>query len=177
MGWCIVWCHLTAFVFFILPTSIFPQLDISLLRGDNIGLSGAAYGLLFAAMAYKPQYPVPIFKYRVSLQTIAIILLVLNIAMLNKFNFLSISSHVGGALCGYLFGLGYAKHRFPIFGKRKMSYNYGSNAKRPMTDDQYNAKRVEEEHKINEILDKISKSGYNNLSAEEKEFLFKFKRK
>ena len=46
-----------------------------------------------------------------------------------------------------------------------------------MTDDQYNERRVEEEHKINKILDKISKSGYDNLSAEEKEFLFKFKRK
>jgi len=177
MGWCILWSHLAAFIFFILPTSIFPQLNITLLTGNNIGLSGAAYGLLFATMAFKPKFPIPIFKYQVSLQTIAIGLLVLNIATINNYNFLSVSSHIGGALCGFLFGFGYAKRWFPIFGKRKMTYNFGNSTKKPVSDDEYNAKRADEERKINKILDKISKSGYDNLSADEKEFLFNFKRK
>lgn len=178
MGWCMLWSHLAAFAFFIFPTSIFPQLDISLLIGNNIGLSGAAYGLLFATVAVKPKFPIPVFKYNISLQTIALGILILNIATLNKYNFLSVSSHVGGSLCGFLFGLGYVKHLFPLFKKRKkMTYNYGNTTKRPVSDDEYNAKRADDERKINRILDKISKSGYDNLSAEEKEFLFNFKRK
>lgn len=177
MGWCMLWSHLIAFAFFVVPTTIFPQLDITLLVGNNLGLSGAAYGLLFATVAIKPKFPIPIFKYQVSLQTVALGILILNIATLNKFNFLSVSSHVGGSLCGFLFGLGYAKHWLPFAKKKKMTYSYGNSTKRPMSDDEYNAKRADDELKINRILDKISKSGYDNLSAEEKEFLFNFKRK
>lgn len=177
MGWCMGWSHIIAFIFFVIPTSIFPQLDLALLIGDNIGLSGAAWGILFAVMAYKPNFKIPVFKYQISLKTLALIFLILNIATLNKFNFLSGSAHIGGALCGFIFGLGYAKRWFPIFRKITMTYSYGNTVRKPVSDDEFNAKRADEELKINKILDKISKTGYDNLSADEKEFLFHYKRK
>ena len=42
-------------------------------------------------------------------------------------------------------------------------------------DYEYNARKRNEEKEINKILDKISKSGYDSLSSEEKKTLFKHK--
>lgn len=42
----------------------------------------------------------------------------------------------------------------------------------PVSDDEFNAARVEREDRLDAILDKISKHGYDHLSAEEKRFLF-----
>jgi len=45
--------------------------------------------------------------------------------------------------------------------------------KAPVSDEEYNKDRVSRQKKIDEILDKISRSGYESLSKEEKELLFK----
>ena len=44
---------------------------------------------------------------------------------------------------------------------------------RPVSDEEYNRRRAENDRRIDEILDKISQSGYEKLTPEEKEFLFK----
>ena len=44
-------------------------------------------------------------------------------------------------------------------------------ASRPKTDEQYNAERAFYRKKVDEILDKVAKSGYEKLSKAEKEFL------
>ena len=54
--------------------------------------------------------------------------------------------------------------------KPKLRTSY---SKRPLNDDQYNALRAERQKKTDAILDKIAKSGYESLTKEEKEFLFK----
>jgi len=43
---------------------------------------------------------------------------------------------------------------------------------RPMSDEDYNAMKNQQQQKIDKILEKISKSGYTSLSKEEKELLF-----
>ena len=45
-----------------------------------------------------------------------------------------------------------------------------------MTDREYNEHKRQRSDRINEILDKISKSGYGSLTKEEKELLFKERR-
>ena len=45
--------------------------------------------------------------------------------------------------------------------------------KRPANDLDYKTQKGEEQKEIDKILDKISKGGYNSLSAKEKELLFK----
>ena len=44
-----------------------------------------------------------------------------------------------------------------------------------MNDREYNAHKKNEQERINEILDKISRSGYESLTREEKAILFKAK--
>ena len=49
--------------------------------------------------------------------------------------------------------------------------------KRPMTDEQWRENKSNDQDKINNILEKISKSGYESLNKEEKETLFKASKK
>mgnify|MGYP003401112604 FL=1 len=48
-----------------------------------------------------------------------------------------------------------------------------ANEKVPKDDYAFNHQKVEKQKKIDAILDKISRSGYESLSKEEKDFLFK----
>ena len=43
----------------------------------------------------------------------------------------------------------------------------------PRKDADYNANKREKQARVDSILDKISRSGYDSLSKEEKDFLFK----
>ncbi|GIS04525.1 MAG: hypothetical protein CM15mP107_1450 [Bacteroidota bacterium] len=49
--------------------------------------------------------------------------------------------------------------------------------KRPKTDDEFRYEKAERSVKIDAILDKIAKSGYDSLTAKEKEYLFKHSKK
>jgi hypothetical protein len=53
------------------------------------------------------------------------------------------------------------------------NYNYESHH---LSDEEYNYHKKQKEEKLNHILDKISKNGYETLTQEEKEFLFSQKR-
>jgi hypothetical protein len=91
-------------------------------------------------------------------------------------------AHIGGALFGYLYafnlrrghdlgkGLNKVIDFFVILFKprKKLRVTY----KKRTTDYDYNKARVEHQEKINKILDKISKGGYDSLTKEEKDLLF-----
>lgn len=59
----------------------------------------------------------------------------------------------------------------------KSKYYVSSESGRPLSDEDYNARRQAEKTRLDQILDKISKSGYEALSAEEKDFLFHYSQK
>ena len=48
---------------------------------------------------------------------------------------------------------------------------------RPISDEDYNARRTAEKKRLDEILDKISANGYDALTKEEKDFLFHYSKK
>ncbi|HAC96242.1 MAG TPA: rhomboid family intramembrane serine protease, partial [Odoribacter splanchnicus] len=58
--------------------------------------------------------------------------------------------------------------------KKKMRVKYKKHVSE-MNDREYNAHKKNEQERINEILDKISRSGYESLTREEKAILFKAK--
>lgn len=59
----------------------------------------------------------------------------------------------------------------------KSKYYVSHESGRPLSDEDFNARRQAEKEHIDEILDKISKSGYDALSKEEKETLFRYSNK
>ena len=95
-------------------------------------------------------------------------------------------AHLGGALFGYIYGrqlvngrdlsINFFKMLDAITGifkrKPKVRVEYRREG-RPVSDEEYNARKRSEQEQIDHILDKISKSGYDSLSKEEKAILFK----
>ena len=95
-------------------------------------------------------------------------------------------AHLGGALIGMYFILKWKKGKdittsidwlidsFLNFFKKK---HLKTVHKRPKTDDEFRSDKAERSVKINTILDKIAKSGYDSLTEKEKEYLFKNSKK
>ena len=44
---------------------------------------------------------------------------------------------------------------------------------RPLSDEEFNLQKVKKQRRMDDILEKISKGGYDSLTRDEKEFLFK----
>jgi len=96
-------------------------------------------------------------------------------------------AHIGGALWGFIYMSQLKRGRDfmkglnnlifsigKVFKRRsKLRVTYRSNSTQRMNDWDYNKKKKVEKENINEILDKISKAGYDSLSKHEKEILFK----
>jgi len=95
-------------------------------------------------------------------------------------------AHLGGMLFGFFLILYWnKKERFlpfkmPAFRKKKTHrYTVSSNYQyepQYFTDEEHNYQKKQNEEKTNQILDKISKYGYDSLTKEEKDFLFSQKR-
>lgn len=94
-------------------------------------------------------------------------------------------SHLGGALMGYFFIVQYKQgrdmskwiNRFFDWVRGLFKINPRSTMKvahrRAIPDEEYNMTRKAHQQTVDEILDKISKSGYDSLTKAEKEILFK----
>ena len=153
-----------------------------------IGASAAIYSVFFAMVAYQPNLQVRLMFVQTPIKLIylAIGLLFLGF-LLQPDNIGGNISHLGGALFGYLYMKQFEKgsdffgsisNSFKnIFKKKsplKTNKKQTTTRETPPRDDyDYNEWKVNNEKKIDAILDKISRSGYNSLTAEEKDFLFK----
>ena len=112
---------------------------------------------------------------------------VLNVASHNNIG--GSLAHLGGALMGYIFMVQYKKGKDLSRGISVVLdwlgnlFNRSSTGKlktvhrRAVPDEEYNSNKIATQEKIDAILDKISKSGYESLSSKEKEFLFKMSKK
>lgn len=142
------------------------------------GASPAALGMFMAVVGYMPDYEVFFFPRQqrgFKLRYIAYIFVAIDLlGALSAQNIVNVAN-LGGELCGFLMlylpkVTGGVKLKFKRPERKKHS---SGSAQRPMTDEEYNRRRAENDRRIDEILDKISKSGYEKLTPEEKEFLFK----
>ena len=113
---------------------------------------------------------------------IALISILLYIIGISSTNAGGNLAHLGGAFAGIVYALQLRRQSkngkegrrlFPglnLFGaKPKVKISY----KKPSSEIEYNRQKNQEKEQMNQILEKISKSGYDSLSKEEKEFLFK----
>lgn len=155
-----------------------------------IGSSASVMAVVFAVCAYLPQHKVYIFLIGpVKLIYLATFTALVDLLSITSENAGGHIAHLGGALFGWLFvvfirkNLDLTKGITAILAKinalfagispgKKMRVKY---RKRPseMNDREYNAYKKGKEDRTNAILDKISKSGYESLTREEKETLFR----
>jgi hypothetical protein len=145
--------------------------------------------IVIAISVYVPNYKIHLLLLGpVKIIYIAIASVVLDILMIRSGNSGGHLAHLGGAFLGYYyiqrlrkgkdlshFLLKLPKLNLSFFEKRNQRTKFRNvyTNPRPMTDEEYNANKMDYQKKIDSILDKISKSGYDSLSKEEKELLFK----
>ena len=159
--------------------------------GPTIGASGAIYGVMIAFAAMFPdRYIFLYFLIPVKVKYFVIILIVFGVLSVGGQGNVANLAHLGGAVAGYLYIL--YDHRRIARGRNHGSFqSWMSSApwSRPTSSsgdvvdakvfDIHESKSLEAKEKpvdlqkrIDEILDKISRSGYQSLSEEEKKILF-----
>jgi membrane associated rhomboid family serine protease len=151
-----------------------------------IGSSASALGIFIAIATYIPNFMVSIFMlFEVRLKYVAVFLVLLDLINLDKGNAGGHFTHLGGALFGYLYAINLRKGRDWFGGMAKLYENlkkrfsprkpslkkvYQAASKDPAAS-AFQRERMKQEL-VDRILDKISRSGYNSLTKEEKEILF-----
>jgi membrane associated rhomboid family serine protease len=171
---------------YIASYNYFPVFSNSLEMGSfAMGASGAIMAIMAAITAYKPNYKINLlFIGPVKLLWVTLVFVFIDLLSIEGSNAGGHLAHLGGVVYGAISILIYTKVNFNFLKIKKKdkkkpkfatSTNYSYN-ERPVSDEEYNARKVENDKKIDTILDKISKNGYESLSKEEKEFLFKQKR-
>jgi membrane associated rhomboid family serine protease len=153
-----------------------------------IGASGSITALFIAMAVYRPNIEVRLFGIiPIKLYILALIYLGSEILQMTQIDGIAHFAHIGGALVGFLsvtnlssssniinWSEGMQQRIARVFSKKnKLKVQKGGGTTRPVkTDEQYNMEAKAKQEKINKILDKISKSGYESLTKAEKDFLF-----
>jgi membrane associated rhomboid family serine protease len=169
---------------YIASFNIFPAFTGLVSESVAIGASASVMAVVIAIAAYVPDYTVNLLLLgRVKLKYMALAIFVLTSFMDFSVNSGGKLAHIGGAVFGYLYTLNLRQGRdlgkginkvidsiITVFRPRKkMKVTY----KKPADDYSYNKIKSEHQARINIILDKISKGGYDSLTKEEKDTLFR----
>ncbi|MFC4739639.1 rhomboid family intramembrane serine protease [Flavobacterium ponti] len=154
------------------------------IRTPVVGASGSIMTLLVAATAYSPYYilQIPLIG-RIKLWHVTALILTIDVLQLLLVNTGGHIVHLSGAFFGFLYvfllkrGTDLAKPfsnlSFKKSTKKKKTPFSKVHVNKASSNLSKAAKTDVEQKRVDDILDKISKSGYDSLSKEEKEFLFK----
>lgn len=180
-------------ILFIFCYNIFPALT-PYVGGHINGASAAVMAIFVALGTYAPNAPVRVFFFG-PFKMIYLVLLFVLVDFARLSSSLDLANptignaggwiaHIGGAIYGAWFGMSFRQGKdiskwydklmdwFRNLFKPKPKMKVYSYSKKPVSDEKYNDLKLEKQKKIDRILDKISKSGYESLSKEEKDFLF-----
>ncbi|MDP1621595.1 MAG: rhomboid family intramembrane serine protease [Bacteroidales bacterium] len=177
-------------LFYVLAFNFFPVFSSLLPISFALGASASVMAIVTSISVYVPNYTIQLLLIgRLKIIYLAVILFVFDFFMIPSGNAGGHIAHIGGALFGAIYMLLYRYSKNKVqYGnspdlirnfinlfknKAKTGHSPGVNYGRPVSDEDYNLKKKETQKKVDEILEKISKGGYDCLSKEEKEFLFK----
>lgn len=127
-----------------------------------LGASAAIMALLAFIVTLTPNYGVYIFTYRIKILYVLLIIIFLDLINIST-NSGGKIAHWGGTLMGVIIGLSY---KYYFIHQRKT--NLDSKTQQSHFEEQQKIKK----HKIKQLLDKISSSGYESLTDKEKKYLF-----
>jgi len=182
-----LWGGLSGALVYLLCYNLLPFFRASLFHTTAIGASASVMAVVFAVCCYLPHQRIYIFLLGpIKLIHLALFTAVIDLLSIPSANAGGHIAHLGGALFGYLFIAG-VRHRLnPVTGITSLFQTIGHmfsgrprmhvKYKKPvsqMNDREYNEYKKQKDERINKILDKISKSGYESLTRQEKEILFK----
>lgn len=172
-------------VFYAAAFSLLPVFAPQVSTSYLLGASAAVLAIMVAVAKIAPNYPIRLLLIgEIRLKYVAIATVLISIFGITSSNAGGELAHLGGALMGYIYALLYQKNcdlTRPITAfftwvakifKPRPKIRKQKFTKRPKTDAEYNYERNQNEKNIDKILDKIKKSGYASLTADEKKQLF-----
>ena len=177
-------------LFYMLAYNFVPSLSSHLFLSYLIGASASVMAIIFALVRYIPDEDVHLALIGpVKLKYLGIAMLVLDVIGTTSINAGGSIAHIGGAVTGYFFAqliinsgkditepinrvIGWVNDLFKQNKKPKFTVHRNTSK----TDEEWNMenknRKRENNEEIDRILEKIKKSGYANLSDEEKKRLF-----
>jgi membrane associated rhomboid family serine protease len=169
---------------YILSFNIFPAFSGVVGESVAIGASASVMAIVIAISVYVPDYTVQVFLFgRIKIKYMALAIFVLTSIMDFSVNSGGKLAHIGGAFFGYFYTLNLRQGHDMVKGFNKIIdffvtlFRPGRKLKvthrKVANEYEYNKIKKEHQANINLILDKISKGGYDSLTKEEKEALFK----
>lgn len=173
---------------YLMAYAVFPAFAFS--HAILIGASASVMAIVVAVALRAPAYPIRLmFLGEVSLKWIAIITIAISLLSINSSNAGGNIAHIGGAIIGAVFALAY-KNGTDITQPLNSIIDWMVNLFKQFQGQKGNSSKAKErrytyasstttsratsqdEDELNEILDKIKRSGYSALSEDEKKRLF-----
>ncbi len=160
-----------------------------------MGASGGVMGIMLAATTLRPNQPMQMLLIgQVKIKYIAAVIVLIDLIGLSYMrNIGGHYAHLGGALTGWWlireamkgrdWSAGFNRFFYalrnllsprgrPKKTRLRVKHRTAAPSSRPISDEEYNHIRAEKQKKIDQILDKISRNGYESLTRDEKDFLF-----
>lgn len=174
-------------LFQLIAYSIFPALQG--IESYVVGASGSIMAIFVAVAFHRPQEKILFFGIvPVRLIFLALFFILVDFFRLGDNDNVAHFAHLGGAIFGiWSIQHLYSKNNIITLTERwidriKKPFQKGPKLKvkkggyqtdaRKMTDEEYNAIKKKKQEQVDRILDKISKSGYDSLTKQEKAILF-----
>ncbi|MDR0745905.1 MAG: rhomboid family intramembrane serine protease [Mediterranea sp.] len=162
------------------------------MNSSLVGASASILAIVTATAYREPNYPVRLLLVgAVRLKYLALFVVLIDLLFLTSDNAGGHIAHLGGALAGLWFAACLSKGTditawinnildgvVSLFDKKtwrrkpKMKVHYGNGYVKREKDYDYNMRKKAQSDEIDRILDKLKRSGYESLTAEEKKRLF-----
>jgi len=169
---------------FLLSYMVFPAFQNA--RPYMVGASAGVMAVFIFSCVFTPDQEVRLLFFNVKLKYVGIAFVLIDVLQIPGGNAGGHLAHLGGAALGYWYAkslqngndIGRPLERFIgalqewfTFNKTPLKTVYKAPKNKKLVSSTQN--QAERQKKIDSILDKISTSGYDSLSDEEKEFLFR----
>ena len=161
---------------FICSYALFPVFDRT--YPPMIGSSAGVMAVFIFICTYTPNQHIRFFFVKLKLKHLGIAFFSLDLIQIPYGNAGGHLAHIGGAILGFFYarqlvlgrdiGKGFQKFWQTVFERKNLKTVYRAPQNKSVASNKSGYQK-----KIDAILDKISKSGYDSLSKEEKDFLFR----
>jgi membrane associated rhomboid family serine protease len=171
-------------LFYVAGYNSFPVFSQVVVDSRLLGASASVIAIVTGLAVYAPNHTLHLmFIGPVKMKYIALFSVLMYVIGISSTNAGGNLAHLGGAFWGVVYILQLRRGIDPgrwigkLFSsaskamapKPKVKVSY----RKPVDDIEYNRMKNQDKARMNEILEKISKSGYDSLSKEEKEILFR----
>ncbi len=175
-------------ILYVLAFNIFPAFQNIVEGSHALGASASIMAIVVATAVMVPDYPLNLILLgRIPLKYIAIFSVILDVINIRSGNAGGHIAHLGGVIFGGIYmwqfksGVDIGKWFENLVQsvanllkpKPRMRTAYNANKRRPISDEEFVSSKKAFQEEIDRILDKIAKSGYDSLTKDEKDKLFR----